>query len=301
LAKRPKKRIAREEYPALFQLVEKVSLALGVSRDFDILVNEKFNAGFTQAGWRRRNLFYIGLPLWFVLDNGERIALMAHEVAHKVNGDASRGFLMHTAILALNNWYDLLHPNVIWDAAGGYGYGFIGFFTRFSVALANLLRLLLSYLPRILAYLLCHLLWRDSQRSEYLADYLAADLTGTKPITSMLDKLHCYDEYVFTIQKITLNPDLKLDFFNEFKNRVAHMPASELERIRRLQEIEQSTLDATHPPTVYRIKMLEAHLIASPSVSLDDFPFTQIENELQKWKVPIQEKLIDLYKDHLYY
>ncbi|RPI74688.1 MAG: hypothetical protein EHM45_17760 [Desulfobacteraceae bacterium] len=61
-----------------------------------MVINEEFNAGFTQAGWKRRKIYYIGLPLWSVLDNHEKIALMAHEVAHKVNGDAARGFLVQT-------------------------------------------------------------------------------------------------------------------------------------------------------------------------------------------------------------
>ena len=54
-----------------------------------IAFTAEFNASFTTVGWRGTPVFRLGVPLLTILDDQEIVALLAHEMAHEVNGDAA--------------------------------------------------------------------------------------------------------------------------------------------------------------------------------------------------------------------
>ena len=45
-------------------------------------------------------MLFIGLPLFAILDDAERVSVLGHELAHGVNGDPTRGFVVGTAMIS---------------------------------------------------------------------------------------------------------------------------------------------------------------------------------------------------------
>lgn len=280
--------VSRVESPVLYSFVDIVSDSLGAPRVSGIVVNERFNAGFAKLGWRRKGILFLGLPLWSILAGQEKVALVAHELAHSINGDSTRSFFVGSAVNSLAQWYGLLHPRIIWDPATGPG--------GLALIPFNLVKLALARLAWLGAYILAHLLWRDSQRAEYLADALGASTGGTEAMLSLLDKLHFGSSFVTTLRSVALGRDTTRDYYQEFQQRVATVPERELERVRRVQEMEYSRLDATHPPTTYRIELLRSHYVSHPRVEFSKTDLEQVEEELLPLRGQLQRKLVDAYK-----
>ncbi|MFC1936635.1 M48 family metallopeptidase [Chloroflexota bacterium] len=284
--------MSRKEFPTLYKLVDSLVNSLQTREVSGIVINEQFNASFRRVGWQRKGVLHLGLPLWSILDDQEKIALIAHELAHSVNDDATRGFFIGTAIRALAKWYALLRPKHIWAPGSGIqGLGEAPF---------RVIMLGLASLAWLGAYLLSLLLWRESQRAEYLADYLAASVSGTEAMLSLMEKLHFSPTFTVVLRRVTLGKDASCDFFAELRKRVAEVPKRELERIKRVEQLEKSRLDVMHPPTPYRIELLQSHYVAQPKVNFLPSDFEQLEVELLSLKGDLQKKLIDLYRASLF-
>jgi len=88
------------------------------------------------------------------------------------------------------------------------------------------------------AYMLSHLLWRDMQRAEYLADYLAANVSGTDAMLSLLNKLHFEKAMELAAHRARLDRGKSL--IGELRREIANMPERELERIRRVEKLSLS-------------------------------------------------------------
>ncbi len=141
----------------------------------------------------------LGLPLLAILDNQEKIALIAHELAHDVNGDPARTFFIGAAVGALIEWHQLLLPESI--------------------------------------------------------------------------------------------PNL----FDELRQRMAAMPEYEMKRIRRVEALERSRLDVTHPPTTYRIELLKARRVSGRTVMLPSSESDKLKQELASLESKVQRLLVDRY------
>src|SRR5262249_42469017 len=100
--------VSRKDFPALYGLANEIALKLGGRPINHIIVNEDFNAAYGVIGWRRVPVLWSGLPLWIALRPQERIALLGHEAAHGMNGDATRSFIVGSAFMALDEWLGLL-------------------------------------------------------------------------------------------------------------------------------------------------------------------------------------------------
>jgi heat shock protein HtpX len=165
--------------------------------------------------------------------------------------------------------------------------------------LANFLLLGLSVVPWLWAYGLSYLLWHESQRAEYLADLLATRLSGTAAMLAMLEKFHYTNAFQQTVREIALSPT-PLQLVETFRRTIAKIPAREVERIRRVERLQLVSLDATHPPTVYRIEFLKAHPIEQPEFVLDAVEAEQLEQEVLRAQSQIQQKLVDSYISSLH-
>ncbi len=193
--------------------------------------------------------------------------------AHGVNGDPNRHLFIGSAVSSLATWYDWLYP--------GNSYGNI-ILIMFGVILYAV-----SGIPRLGLYALIHLLWRDSQRAEYWADYLGATVSGTDAALCALDKMHFSRAYENAAQHVYVGWE-HVDFFDELQREVSSMPARELERIRRVERLEGTRLDTTHPPTAYRIEFLKSHRVTEAKVVLTDGDNARIERELAALRDQIQ-------------
>jgi Zn-dependent protease with chaperone function len=83
----------RESFPNLYRLVDQIAQVLDTPTVSAIVVDKDFNAAFGQVGWQQKQVMYLGLPFFSILDGQEKVALIAHELAHGVNGDPVRSLV----------------------------------------------------------------------------------------------------------------------------------------------------------------------------------------------------------------
>lgn len=102
--------MTRAEAPTLYAVVDAIAHTLDAPPIEGIWIAGAYNAGLRRVGFRQRQLLLLGKPLWDVLQGQEHVALLAHELAHAVNGDSNRGLVVGSACNALAAWYYLLRP-----------------------------------------------------------------------------------------------------------------------------------------------------------------------------------------------
>jgi heat shock protein HtpX len=291
----PKKIVPRETLPTWYRVADEVARAVGAAPVHGIILTADFNASFSQPGFpRRKTVLRLGLPLLTVLDTEERIALLGHELAHGANGDPRRGFVVGSAVDTLARWYWLLRPEQIFDD-NLTGLAWLG------GVLGSIASLALSVIPWSVAFVLVHLFWRDSQRAEYLADRLAVRVAGTAAMLRLLDALHLGSTVHFTMQRAVLSPTGGGDIFADVRESVASLPERERERIRRVERLEGSQLDATHPPTAFRIDLIGSNPVQRPAVSVNATDARALDDELTPFQPAVHSALLDRYRRRLYY
>ncbi|HEX2088995.1 MAG TPA: M48 family metalloprotease [Actinomycetota bacterium] len=280
LGKPPPGVLPRDRFPTLYELTDRMADKLGAPRVHGLTVVPGFTAFIEVVGWRRRAFLGLGLPLLVALDPQERVALLAHELAHRVNGDPRRGAVTGSALSTLDGWYDVLYPDPPGD--------------EILEVVAAWLMVGLASVPRAIASLLVHLVWRESQRAEYLADALARRVAGTQATASMLRKL--YSEHILyeVMQRKAVHSRNSAGLLDEFSERIK---ASRPESI----PLQDSTfrLDATHPPTAFRVQFVESRM-SSPEFTLADEDSMAIDRELEPLRNGIETELVDAYRATLY-
>jgi Zn-dependent protease with chaperone function len=266
--------LPRAEAPELYALIDEIAAALGTRGVDAVVVDAKANASVTQLGLRRR-LLTLGLPLWEVLSPQQRIALVGHELGHFTNGDTRYGMVVGTAFKSLGTWLYYLqptpNPNVI-------------------QALTNLACVPLRLLVTGVVALLDLLTARSSQRGEYLADAASARTGSTEGAAGLMDRLLVTDSIVTTLQREINSRRMRgraqtsgQDTDDLWEALAAHMdsiPASEYERQRRVGELRGHSVDASHPPTHLRRRLLLGRTPVPASVTLDDDRAELIAGEL---------------------
>jgi Zn-dependent protease with chaperone function len=233
--------LSREDYPALFGLVHGIAEKLAIAPINSIQIDHEFNASIMEIGIRRHPVLTIGLPVWVSLDSQERVALIAHELAHRANGDPGRSSIIGSALGMLNRWRYILEPVSYGEV--DLGLLIAHFFMRIAGGLVvGLQRILLS------------LLYIDSQKAEYLADYLAAKIAGVPAALSLLHKLRLGENLTAVAERVYYRGDTDgrsvIEAFRAFCRAV---PAREMERIRRANDKEEhaSMNRILPPPTVF--------------------------------------------------
>src|SRR5262249_8626043 len=149
------------------------------------------------VGVRRRRVLTLGLPLLLLLEPQQRVALVAHELAHARNGDSTRGLVVGSSVRALAEFYAALAPEPSRD--GSIAWDDLGFFDM----IVNGILWLISRPAYGLLLLQLHLLLRDSQRAEYLADALAARVAGTEATVGLHERLLLESVLGATVQRVT--------------------------------------------------------------------------------------------------
>jgi Zn-dependent protease with chaperone function len=291
LGKAPSTILDRTRHPHIYAVADRISRELGAAPVDGIAINETFNAMYCRVGFRRRQYVTIGLPLFAILDERERVALLAHEVAHGVNGDSTRGLVVGSAVSSLATWHHLWAPQSIASSESGLpGILMIPF---------NAVLFLFAGAAYGAAYLLELLMYRDSQRAEYLADTLESAVAGSAAAMSMLRKVHHGETFKFAVQRVALNRDLPT-LVVELRHQVARVPDGELERIERVLRINGRSLDATHPPTAFRIEMQRKHYVPEPKVTITPEENLAIEKELAAWYARMSALATEAYVASLY-
>ena len=92
-----------------------------------------------------------------------------------------------------------------------------------------------------------------------------------------------------------------LTIFSELDEAISAVGARERDRRRRIARLESSRLDMTHPPTAFRIDLLERRPKLLPRVVLDPAASNAVDAELGPYRRSFAETLIDEARDRLYY
>ncbi|MFE3034622.1 M48 family metallopeptidase [Streptomyces canus] len=242
--------LSRGEAPELYALIDEVAAAMGTRGVDAVVVDVDANASVTHLGLRRR-LLTIGLPLWEVLSPQQRIALLGHELGHFTHGDTRQGMVVGTAWRSLSTWLyyvrPMPNPNVV-------------------QAVTNLacvpLRLLITGVMALLDLLTA----QSSQRCEYLADGAAARVGSTEGAVCVMDLFLVTDSVVMTLQRETNGRRMRGrgqasgqgadDLWEVLAAHMHSIPESEYERQRRVGALRGHSVDASHPPTHLRRRLL---------------------------------------------
>lgn len=258
--------LQREHFPTLYKLTDQIADTLKADRVDAIALSVDFNAYFARVDWPRKNVLTLGALLFEVLEPQERVALIAHELGHSVNGDVSRTFFVGSAVASLKRWrYFLVDQD---------GDMMSVMFTLLLLGLPWLLSKVLNVLANLLNLLMAH----DSQRAEYLADGKSARIGSTKAATSVLHKLRMSDA-IYTTVISYYDMGGKHGVFDAIRRKVAPVPSREIERVVRQEKWESSRLDATHPPISYRIQALDTWPFAEPAITLSSQDIATLETE----------------------
>src|SRR5262249_25100671 len=135
-----------------------------------------------------------------------------------------------------------------------------------------------------------------------LADALAAHVSGTEAVVSVHEKLLLEPIVTVAIQRAAFERQHgeSPDVFERLGHSVLEAPSRERERRRRVAQLENTRLDATHPPTSRRIHVLEARPSRRPEVLLSDERSSAIDRELGPYRSELAGRLLDTFRDSLY-
>lgn len=111
--------VSAQEAPTLFALVEQVAEQLNVPVPTRLTLTEDVNAFMGRSGFPPQPALGFGLPLWYGLHPQERVAVIAHELAHLRNGDPTRTGLIGIALNMLGHAVILLAPDALMRARAG--------------------------------------------------------------------------------------------------------------------------------------------------------------------------------------
>jgi heat shock protein HtpX len=278
LGRRPRRtrRASRAQAPTLFKLIDGVASAAGAPRPDTVALDYSYNARTGRYGLRRRTVLWLGAPLWLTLGPSGRIALLAHELGHQVNGDPNRGLLIQPAVesvrrLARAAGADLTLAHVFDE-------------DRRRLSGSRLVIELTMWIvsrPFLLAYLVLSAIgMRDHQRAEYLADGIATDVAGTEAVVDLLDRLVLTDEIIVLIgyRAETGGP---LAWASQIEGLHTRR-SGDLRYLRQVTERSASLLDS-HPPAGLRARMIESWPHAEARVTVTERASEQIDRELTGW------------------
>lgn len=151
------------------------------------------------------------------MNGQELVALIGHEMAHSVNGDPARSYIVNSAVHTLFGLYRTLRESGLFPTSDNVIYYVLSL--PFRLVIVGI-----SFVFFALAHVLVHVLWQDSQRAEYWADYLGARVSGTQASISTLRKLPLYSVFFITVQRAALNKHLKGHLFDEFRSKKLSSP-----------------------------------------------------------------------------
>ena len=291
LAPRPSGVLARESAPELYRLVDELSSRVQAPRVATIAVDGDWNAASLRYGLRQRHALVLGLPLWRSLAADERVALVAHEIAHGVNGDTSRITPVAVAQGTLLYWAYVLEPDQLFPTES------FGVAALLALPI-NVVLLALSAAMILVAMVLAVLTRRDGQRAEYYADALAASVAGSDAMVRVLERLldaGAWERAVSTTAIARRSSGLWV----ELDQQRERTPASELERLRRAARRRGTRLGDSHPPLPLRIELLRSRPTVEPTFAIDDTRMAAIDAELEPLAEPLARATLEAYREAL--
>ncbi len=277
--------LRRDAAPVLFGLLDAISERLEAPRIDGVHVFGSFNAYMAEFGAEDR-VVGIGAPLWLAMTPPERLAILAHEVAHLANDDPARGKIIGAATDTISRWFELFTPpafithenvHVIMDDRGIEGRMVSGIFGWVMGGIA-------------LAYE--RLIYAESQRAEYFADLLAARVAGAAAMQSSLKKIILAPLGDKALAHLHYDGKTKVAAFEAMARGV--VAPSEADAREHYDEAVRSlhTVDSSHPPTRFRLEVVGAAGAASGSLDAEGLDWAAIDRELSEAFAAEEKKVL---------
>ncbi|WP_288432053.1 M48 family metallopeptidase [uncultured Deinococcus sp.] len=280
----PGTEVTEAQAPELHRLVREVARALGAARPARLVLIPEVNAFMGHGGLPPRPTLGLGLPLWYGLPPQERVAVLAHELAHDRSGDPARTGLIGAALHMLAQAYTVMQPDSV---------------MRFNPTILELIgnagMALLAWIPLGLYRLLLELIGADHQRAEFRADLLAAGVAGTPAVATALDRLHLSHLLESALHKQRHDPE-RPHAFAELRHMWDTVPEEQRQMRRDERAAQRTQLSATHPLTADRLQVVLSHP-AGAQLRLDDAWAARIDAELLPFVRPLEAQAYDDYRD----
>jgi Zn-dependent protease with chaperone function len=284
----PEHLLSEAEFPHLYRLVRAIELQLGITEPAVLGVSAEINANYRRAGFAGKPYVELGGPLMAALDHDERVALISHELAHGANGDPLRAHWFVGALRMIVSWSLSIRPKGIGRLGDGMPMG--GIISIVGIPLeiaAHAVSQLLWWIARGIF----SLVMRESQRAEYLADRLGADVSGDAAARASLAKIYLSDVVDMAIQRHALtSPDHALHV--SIQQSIRDVSPENWLQIRERLDAEQWQADASHPPTALRIRALTGDASLADALASDDLR-AGVEAETQRLVAMMARYAID--------
>ncbi|MEO3417255.1 M48 family metallopeptidase [Roseovarius sp. CAU 1744] len=271
----------RQDLPSLFDLLDEIAARLGTTPPDGLHIDDEFNAymaQFRQARSREQDwIIGIGLPLWAGLSPAERVALLAHEMAHKVNDDPMRSGMFFRAKSVLNNWHETF------ALEDGYYDG--GFTQVAGTAVTGAFLRLLSWFS-----------FFESQRAEYRADAQASRVAGKAAAIKLLEAITRADlarRAIVDLYPYKTNQNGRI--FDCMGAAVAEADTATVQRYLAEAAKARRCVDGSHPPTSLRIAFLDTlpDTNQTDALNVTNVNFAAIDAELQPIKDALGKELME--------
>ena len=265
--------LGREDAPATFAIIDAIGDALSAPPIDRLVIEDDFNAYVGQA--QGQNVLGIGAFFWAALPKDEKLALIAHELAHLVNDDPTRGRFLGAALNTLDGWHELFSPRRKTNDYGEVIFGadrtVIGdlVFGTFQLTIELFWGLMerLSFMPQ--------------QRAEYLADALSAEVAGKDAPIALLRRSALVERARVVLGGLgSYNLPRGRDLIDIVAKGTFEMPDAEREVLLAKMRQQDYSIDDTHPPSAYRVKFLELLPIETPGLNASDLNFAAADAEL---------------------
>ncbi|MEV6970444.1 M48 family metalloprotease [Hamadaea sp. NPDC051192] len=276
--------LTEAQAPALFAVVREVAAKVGAPMPHTIATTSRWEASTLVVGLRRRRILLLGLPFWSVLRPQERVAVLAHELGHFVNGDGSRRLALQPAVTVFGTIADLIDPRQVLAEVRDRVNGTV----RPSAALLAGLVLLPVVNAVRGALLLLHmgthaLAARSSQRAEYYADDLAAQAGGSTAVVGLLDVLVLTSRLKTRIGTRARQKAGVIGWRETVEDTRAEY-ATAAGQLRQLSIREDASIFAAHPQPGLRVRMIQAAPHREPTVVLTEARAAAVDAELAKYE-----------------
>ncbi|MDP4180568.1 MAG: M48 family metallopeptidase, partial [Bacillota bacterium] len=232
-------RLLREEQPLLFNEIEDIASSLGQNVPDDVFVNFELNASVTQTsgffGFKSKRIMIIGLPLLQALTISKFRAVIAHEFGHYYSGDTKLLPILHQVNSVIGR-------------------------TIKNLGIYNS-RLLIPFAAY--ANLVLRITNKTSRLQEYIADRIAAKISGYKNLEDALKIVESY-HFALVSYKDFINHLLKSFYYTELSYGFGEF--LKYPKIRALipemlnRSMEDKIINCkydTHPPLCKRIEAIQ--------------------------------------------
>ncbi len=282
----PLSELERDKQPTLFGLIDRVAQAVGCPTPDVIMVDHDFNASIGQYGLRRRSVLTIGLPLWAAVPAQGRIALLGHELGHRVNNDVNRNLLTGAALRTPQVLAHLFDPATLRRHNRQSG-----FLTEVVNLALTVLYAPVHWILLALTFAVSSVSAQQSQQAEYYADVIAARVGGSSGLRSLSESLLVLPTIRTAMRRaVHAGGDPA-----RWAAAAAGARAAVIERLPLREQISMrysASMFASHPPSGYRRRVVDQWPEADPAVTLTDAEWARIDAELQPHYVRVRRDLL---------